>query len=80
MNNDILTGLEAAVYLRLVEPDADGDDRRRAIDRLNWLVRQGRLRPLRASKPRSYWRGELERFAREETEAFSTTTVDIPDP
>lgn len=63
----LMTAAEAAVYLRLTE---DGRDVADAITSLEYLVREGRIRPARVGKHNRYARGELDRFIQQQTERY----------
>lgn len=63
----LMTAEEAAVYLRLAEGDRDIAD---AITSLEYLVREGRIRPARVGKHNRYARAELDRFIVQQTERY----------
>lgn len=63
----LMTAAEAAIYLRLAEGDRDIAD---AITSLDYLVREGRIRPARVGKHNRYARAELDRFIRDQTERY----------
>ena len=66
----VRTAVEAATYLRLADPDDTGDAVAKALNRLNCLVRDGRLKPIRGTRPRLYFAAELDRYVADETAAF----------
>ena len=78
-----MTAAEAAVYLRLTEGDRDIAD---AITSLEYMVREGRIRPCRVGKHNRYARAELDRFIAHQTEQYgrestrdgSTSTSKMP--
>ena len=63
----VLTAIEAADYLRLDQRYEALEDRRAALYR---LVRRCGLRPVLGLKPYVFAAFELERFVRDQTEAF----------
>ncbi len=63
----LLTHVEAAVYLRLVD---NGDDAESARRRINRLVDKGLLRPCLVANRRRYSQRELDRFINDETEKY----------
>ncbi|MCL4740942.1 MAG: helix-turn-helix domain-containing protein [Phycisphaerales bacterium] len=63
----LMTAREAAAYLRLDDGDRDPAD---AIKSLEYLVRDGRIRPCRVGKHNRYARAELDRFILEQTESY----------
>jgi hypothetical protein len=63
----LMTAAEAAIYLRLTE---DGRDIADAITSLEYLVREGRIRPARVGKHNRYARAELDRFIVQQTERY----------
>jgi hypothetical protein len=63
----LLTEVEAALLLRLID---DSDDAEAARRRINRLVDQGKLRPCLVGGRRCYALEELRRFARDETEKY----------
>jgi hypothetical protein len=63
----LMTAAEAAIYLRLTE---DGRDTADAITSLEYLVREGRIRPARVGKHNRYARAELDRFIVQQTERY----------
>lgn len=63
----LMTAAEAAEYLRLTE---DGRDIADAIISLEYLVREGRIRPARVGKHNRYARTELDRFIHQQTERY----------
>lgn len=69
-HSPLLTNAEAACYLRLVEPDADADDVKRAVNNLHKLVRDGKLRPVKSGQSYTYARAELDRYVEDATESF----------
>lgn len=69
-SSPVLTNAEAARWLRL---DDDYDDIGDAIKALCRLVRERGLRVLRCGKSYKFTLAELERFTREEVEAFQPT-------
>ena len=66
----VLTALEVAIYVRLVEPEATEGDRQSAIRSVHRLVQDGKLRPIQPGRQYAFWRDEVDRYIREETEAF----------
>lgn len=58
---------EAAGYLRLDENRSNDN----AVKALNRLVEKRLIRPCLVGNRRRYWRHELDRFMREETERYS---------
>lgn len=73
-NGPVLSGCEAALFLRLIEADAEPDEVSRGVEAVKRLVRGGRIRPLRSGRSYTYARAELERYVRDETESFTPTT------
>ena len=69
----LMTAAEAARYLRLSEGDRDIAD---AITSLEYLVRQGRIRPCRVGKHNRYARAELDRFIRDQTERYGQSPLE----
>lgn len=63
----LMTAAEAATYLRLTE---DGRDMGDAVTSLEYLVREGRIRPARVGKHNRYARAELDRFIVQQTERY----------
>ena len=66
----LLTNAEAAVYLRLCEPDAEPDDVTKAVRCVHKLVRAGKLRPVQPGQAYTFALAELARYVRDETENF----------
>ena len=62
-----MTECEAAGYLRLDENRSDEN----AVKALNRLVAKRLVRPCLVGNWRRYWRRELDRFMRDETERYS---------
>lgn len=69
-HSPLLTNPEAAVYLRICEPDAGPDDVAKAVRSLHKLVRDGKLRPVKPGQTYTFARVELDRYVRDETEKF----------
>lgn len=67
----LMTAAEAAVYLRLAEGERDIAD---AIKSLDYLVREGRIRPARVGKHNRFARTELDRFIHNQTESYGRPT------
>ena len=67
----LLTSLEAAVWLRLVEPDSTPGERESGTRCVLRLVQQSRLRPVRAGKSYEFSIAELERFVADDTAAWT---------
>ena len=63
----LLTDVEAAVYLLLVESDQDVEAGRRKMNR---LVDQGKVRPCLTGGKRRYAKRELDRFIDDETNRY----------
>ena len=63
----LLTDVEAATYLRLVENGQDAESARR---RMNRLVDQGKVRPCLTGGKRRYAKRELDRFIDDETNRY----------
>ncbi len=63
----LMTECEAAGYLRLDENRSDEN----AVKALNRLVAKRLVRPCLVGNRRRYWRHELIRFMRDETERYS---------
>ncbi len=63
----LMTDIEAAMYLRLVDSEHEAKKGVRAI---NYLVTQGKIRPCLAGGKRRYARRELDRFIDVETEKY----------
>jgi len=63
----LMTAAEAAAYLRLTEGDRDITD---AVNSLEYMVREGRIRPCRVGKHNRYARAELDRFIAHQTEQY----------
>ncbi len=70
-HSPLLSGEQAARYLLLTKPDANGERTQAGIRKLYALVRAGKLRPLAESHPYVFWIDELERYIRDDTEAFT---------
>lgn len=68
----LMTAAEAATYLRLTEDDRDIED---ALTSLEYLVRQGHIRPCRVGKHRRYSREELARFITQQTERYGAESA-----
>ena len=66
----VLTAQEAAEWLRLTDDYEEPAD---AVQALYRIVRDGRLKPLRAGKTYKFTDAELARFAVDETAAFEPT-------
>ncbi len=66
----LLTSIEAARYLRLVDQDATPDEAEKAIKTVHRLVQQGRLRPPRPGRQYCFAHYEVDRFIRAEIEAW----------
>ena len=66
----LLTDVEAAIHLRLVEDGADAEAARRRINR---LVDQQKIRPCMVGGKRRYSRRELDRFIDDETDRYGET-------
>ena len=67
----LLTTLEAAVWLRLVEPGDTPTERESGVRAVQRLVQQGRLRPVRPGKAYEFAVDELLRFVQDETAAWN---------
>jgi len=65
----LMTAAEAAIYLRLSD---DGRDIADAVKSLEYLVREGRIRPARIGKHNRFARAELDRFIQAQTEAYGS--------
>ena len=63
----LLTDVEAAMYLRLIEDAEDAESARRKVNR---LVDQGKIRPCLVGGRRRYSRRELDHFIDKETEKY----------
>ena len=80
----VLTSLEAAEWLRYIEPDAQPTDVNKGVRRLHRLVQKGYLAPV-GVKPYTFLLEELQRYARAATEAHTCrpstrdTTGDTPE-
>lgn len=70
----LMTAAEAATYLRLTEGDRDIED---ALTSLEYLVRQGHIRPCRVGKHRRYARDELARFIAQQTERYGSDSAQL---
>ena len=68
----LLTDVEAATYLRLVENGEDAESARR---RMNRLVDQGKVRPCLAGGKRRYAKRELDRFIDDETNRYGQVSA-----
>lgn len=66
----LLTGCEAAIYLRLCEPDAEPDEVTKAVRCLNRLVQAGKIHPIQPGRSYVYALAELDRYVKDETENF----------
>jgi len=64
----LMTGEEAAMYLRLTEGGRDISD---ALSSLEYLVSEGRIRPCRVGRFNRFTRAELDRFIHEQTERYA---------
>ncbi len=64
----LMTGEEAASYLRLTEGDRDIGD---ALSSLEYLVSTGRIRPCRVGRFNRFTRVELDRFMHEQTQHYA---------
>ncbi len=64
----LLTEVEAALLLRLIDHAGDTEGARRRVNR---LVDQGKLRPCLVGGRRRYALEELRRFVRDQTERYS---------
>ena len=69
-HSPLLTGAEAAVYLRLCEPDAEPDEVSKAVRAVHRLVRDGKLRPVQPGREYLFALAELARYVVTETENF----------
>ena len=69
----VLTGAEVAVYLRMCSPDDDPDTVAKAVRCVHRLVRDGLLRPIKPGREYAFAQAEVERYVRDETEAFTTS-------
>lgn len=69
-HSPLLTGAEAAVYLRLCAPDADPDEVTKAVRCLNRLVQAGKIHPIQPGRSYCYAKVELDRYIVAETESF----------
>ena len=67
----LLTTLETAVWLRLVEPEATPAEREAGIRCVHRLVQQGRINPVRPGKLYQFSIDELQRFVVDETQSWS---------
>ena len=67
----VLTNLEAAAWLRLSD---DYDQPEDAIEALHRIVRQGKLRPLRAGKTYKFTVDELQRYIAADVGESNTET------
>ena len=65
----LLTALETAVWLRLIEPEATPAERESGIRCVHRLVQQKRLRPVRPGKSYNFAVAELHRLVADETKA-----------
>ena len=80
----VLTSLEAAQWLRYIEPDAQDADINKGVRRLHRLVQAGLLAPV-GIKPYTFMLRELERYIQAATDANTcrtstrNTTGDTPD-
>ena len=68
----LLTDVEAATYLRLVENGQDAESARR---RMNRLVDQGKVRPCLTGGKRRYAKRELDRFIDDETNRYGQVSA-----
>ncbi len=73
-DSPLLTGCEAAIYLRLCEPDAEPDEVNKAVRCLNRLVQAGKIHPIKPGRSYLYAQTELNRYVVAETESFTPTT------
>lgn len=74
-HSPLLTGAEAAVYLRLCEPDATPDEVNKAVRAVHRLVRNGKLRPVQPGREYLFALAELDRYVHDETESFATGDI-----
>ncbi len=70
-NGPLLTGCEAALFLRLVAPDSSPDEVSRGVEAVKRLVRAGKIRPVQPGRSYCYARAELARYVRDETVSFT---------
>lgn len=66
----LLTGCEAATYLRLCEPDDSPDEVSKAVRCLNRLVQAGKIHPIQPGRSYVYPLVELDRYIVAETADF----------
>lgn len=66
----LLSGAQVAVRLLLCEPDDCPDDITRAVRAVHKLVRDGKLRPIKPGRRYVFAPAEVDRYVRDETEAF----------
>lgn len=67
--DQVLTKPEAAIWLRLADPDADPGELESACRAIEHLVQQRRIRPLKVGRRHFFTRRELEAFCLREVEA-----------
>lgn len=73
LHSPVMTSHEVAVYLRLCEPDAEPDEVAKGTRAVHRLVRQNKLRPIQPGKEYAFAHDEVDRYIRDETEAFTTS-------
>lgn len=66
----VMTAAEVAVYLRLIEADADADAIQSAVGTVKRLVRTGKLKALKPGREYVFALAEVERYVADETAAF----------
>lgn len=74
-HSPLLTNPEAAVYLRLCEPDDEPDEVAKAVRSVHKLVRDGKLRPVQPGQAYTFARAELDRYIEAATSEFKPKTV-----
>ena len=62
VSSPLLTGCEAAAYLRLIPADAEPDEVNKAVRCLNRLVQAGLLNPIQPGRAYVYAKVELDRY------------------
>lgn len=72
IHSPVMTSHEVAVYLRLVEPDAEPDEVAKGTRAVHRLVRQNKLRPIQPGREYAFAHAEVDRYIRDETAAFTT--------
>ncbi len=72
----LLTSLETARYLRLVDDDPTPDEAEKAIKKVHRLVQEGRLRPVRPGRQYVFANYEIDGYIKREIEAWPRN----PDP